>query len=472
MKRWIAYLTILFCLGIVFAEKIKINFLLFYFLSLIFLFLSILFLKKNTFFNIFLLCLCFLLGVLFLKNAYILPKCHISKFINYKAERPCLVKGFIESQPILKNNRTTFIFKTIQIQTGNLKYNCCGSILVNLKTRQNFSYGEELILMGNLYRPYGFGKQNNNYKEYLYKQGLYAVMHVKSERAITRLNNNRGFIVKRFAFWLKDKIEAVISKYVSTVTASILDAMILGERKNISSLVYNSMVRTGTVHILVVSGFNVGIVTSIVFLLLKMFRLPFRIRFFLAIAALIVYCLLTGASNPVVRATVMAGVFTLSRLLKREPDIYNSCAIAAIFILFINPKQLFDIGFQLSFISVISIIYLYPKIKSLLNIVDIKIKFLRFLAEGCAVSFSAWMGTMGIVAYNFRIFSPVTVLANIFIVPLATLITLCGFSLVIIGIFCPCLTPIFASSCELAVTLLLRTNMLLVKLPGSHFYLP
>jgi competence protein ComEC len=113
-----------------------------------------------------------------------------------------------------------------------------------------------------------------------------------------------------------------------------------------------------------VSGFNVGIVTFIIILLLKLIRLPRKVRLACAIILLILYCLVTGASTPVVRATVMAGVFLLAYLFKREPDIYNSLFLAAIFILAFNPRQLFDIGFQLSFASVFSIIYIYPKIKS------------------------------------------------------------------------------------------------------------
>jgi competence protein ComEC len=158
-------------------------------------------------------------------------------------------------------------------------------------------------------------------------------------------------------------------------------------------------------------------------------------------------------------------------MLKREPDIYSSSALAALFILLINPQELFNISFQLSFACVLSIAYLYPKIKSLLGIEFLKIRYLRMLVEGCLVSFSAWIGTLGFIAYYFKIFSPVTVLANIFIVPLATLITLCGFSLVFISLICPPLAKFFASASELVVTLLLSLNSLLVKLPGAYFYL-
>ena len=230
------------------------------------------------------------------------------------------------------------------------------------------------------------------------------------------------------------------------------------------------MIKTGTVHILVVSGFNVGIVAWVVNLLLKILRVPRKARIILTVLFLLVYCWITGATNPVIRATVMGLVFLAAYLLSRQPDIYNCLASAALFILGINPKQLFDIGFQLSFISVLAIVYFYPKLKALFRLEDCRIRVFKFIAEGCLVSFSAWLGTLLIIAINFRIISPVTVLANILIVPLATLITLCGFTLVLSGLVCPVLAYLVSLPTSLLITLLLNINTFLVKLPFAYIY--
>ena len=245
----------------------------------------------------------------------------------------------------------------------------------------------------------------------------------------------------------------------------------MGERRNPPVLINNSMIKSGTVHVLVVSGFNVGIVAFIIELFLKLLRFSRKIRFCLSIPCLVIYCIMTGASPPVLRATVMAIAFLLSYHIKREPDIYYSLCIAAILILSINPMQLFEIGFQLSFVSVISIVYLYPKIKSISRLEDVKFGLLRFLSNGLLVSLSAWLGTMGFIAYYFKIFSPVTVLANIFIVPLATLISLSGIVLVFSGLIVPGLAPVFACSCEAVIAILLKINATLINLPFAYFYL-
>jgi competence protein ComEC len=296
-------------------------------------------------------------------------------------------------------------------------------------------------------------------------------MRLKSEADIVRLNRNKGLKVRELALWMKAKIEGIIFRYVSGGAAGILNAMILGDKKNIPKFILDSMVKSGTIHILVVSGFNVGIVAFVIILILKLLRIPKTMRIILAMLLLILYCLTTGASSPVVRATVMAGLFIFSYLFKRQPDIYNSLSLAAMFILGLNPQQLFDIGFQLSFASVIAIVWLYPKIKKILGLKHLKTKFLRFALEGILVSFSAWLGTMGFVAYYFRIFSPVTVLANLVIVPLASLITLCGFSLGIAGLVFPAIAPAIGYSSEFLVLILVRLNSLFLRLPGAYLYL-
>jgi competence protein ComEC len=174
----------------------------------------------------------------------------------------------------------------------------------------------------------------------------------------------------------------------------------------------------------------------------------------------------------VVRATVMGVFFLTAYLIKREPDIYISLSLAALFILSFSPDQLFNVGFQLSFASVFSIVYLYPRLKGFLRLESLKIKPVRSIAEGGVVSLSAWLGTCGFIAYYFKFFSPVTIVANLLIVPLATLITLCGFSLVFASVTLPFAAGYFASTSELAVTFLVKLNLFLSNLPGATFRLP
>lgn len=473
MKRPLVSLTVIFCLGISVANLTKIPFLLAYFLTTALLVLTSLSVKKGLRFNSLLFFLVLCLGITLFLEHEVLPGNHISFLLPYyDKNKEYLVKGVIDSQPQLKDNKTSFLFKLEEIQSEDSRYKICGNILAQVKGRKNLVYGEEIILIGNLHRPYSFGAANRkSYRHYLYSQGIRYIMNVKTLSRVTRLNKNKGFSIKRLALWLKVRIEEIISRRLSYLAAGILDAMVLGEKKNIPAFVYKSMIKSGTVHILVVSGFNVGLVAFIIVLFLKIIRIPRVMRFYIASPLLIIYCLMTGASTPVVRATLMAVVFMFAYLVKREPDIYNSFATAAIFILAANPNQLFDIGFQLSFASVISIVYLYPKIKLFLCPKIINSSLARYLIDGCLVSFSAWVGTAGFIAYYFKIISSVTVLANIFVVPLASLITLCGFSLIMMELIFPPVARLFAYACEFIAMLLVIINNLLIKLPGAYLNL-
>lgn len=471
MKRLFAVLVVFYCIGIILVSLIWVNFWLILGWGGIMLGIASIMLRKNYIFQVLIFFSALMLGALSLKNSYILPKCHISNFAHYKDNTIFSLSGFIDSDPEIKDKHTSFVFRAQEIQVNKLKWRCRGKVLVKVDFPQDLNYADNLILQGVLRRPYGFSSGSCSYRDYLSRQGIYLVMHIKNSLQIIPQLNKGGSKLIIFSLWLRTRMEQVISRYLPDLPAGILSAMVLGQRRAIPWLVNNSMVKSGTVHILVVSGFNVGIVAFFANLLLKIIRIRRKGRIILVAICLFIYCLVTGATNPVIRATVMGLIFLLAYLLKREPDMYNCLASAALFILIINPRQLFDVGFQLSFASVLAIVYLYPRLKWFLHMDNCKIRVLRFICEGCLVSFCAWLGTIGIIAYNFRIIAPVTVLANILIVPLATLITLCGFTLVLCGSFCPFLGGIFSTTTAMLITLLLNINAAVIKIPFAYFYL-
>jgi len=265
--------------------------------------------------------------------------------------------------------------------------------------------------------------------------------------------------------------EAIV-KNLSPFSAGILNAIILGERQNLSAHTRDVLVYSGTVHIIAISGLHLGIVAFIILLILKIIKIPRRPRYILAILLLIFYCLLTGANTPVLRSTVMATILLLSYFLEREVNIYNSLSLAALIILAVNPWQLFEVSFQLSFLSVTSIVWLSPKIKSLFPEKLNKIPWIGFLISIFSVSFAAWLGLLPLIAYYFGILSPITILANMIIVPYMTIIVASGFSLALIGVLIPSLSPIFAASNELCILILFKINSSLIAIPGAYFKLP
>lgn len=471
MKRLFAASCVFYCLGIALVSCVRVNFWLIAGLGVVVFAIACLNFRNSRIFIVSIFFLSLLFGALSMKNSFALPKCHINNFVPYNDGTVYSLSGFIDSQPVTDNKCTSFVFRPQEVQANNLKWACCGKILVKVDFPQNLSYADRLMLSGILRRPFGFSPGSRSYRNYLSGQGIYLLMRIKNSLQIKRQGGKSGSKLIIFSFWLRAKLKQVIRRNLPDLPAGILSAMVLGEKNSIPWLVNNHMIKSGTVHILVVSGFNVGIVAFVANLLLKIMRIRRMRRIILTIICLFIYCLITGASNPVIRATVMGIIFLLAYPLKREADIYNCLACAALFILIVNPRQLLDIGFQLSFASVLGISCLYPRIKSFLRLGSCRIRALRFICEGCLVSLCAWIGTMAIIAYNFRIVAPVTVLANILIVPLATLITLCGFSLVLCGSICPFLGGVFSTTAAMLITLLLNINAAVIKIPGAYFYL-
>lgn len=471
MKRPLVVLTVFYCLGIILADSLSINFWILIGFGLIIFAVAILIRQSSRTFLISMLFLTLLIGILSLKNSYLLSKCHISNFVYYKDNSLYSLSGFIDDDPQIKDNQIQFNFRVQEVGVGKFRWRCCGKVLVKTDFEEKLNYGDNLMLIGNLARPYSFNKASQSYKNFLRRQGIFLKMQIKDPRQIIKQHKNSGSKLIGGIFGLRLKLEEIINRYFTVLPAAILSAMVLGQKRDIPWLINDSMVKSGTVHILVVSGFNVGIVAFIANLLFKIIRIPRKIRILATVICLLIYCLVTGVSNPVVRATIMGIVFLSAYFFKREPDIYNSLSLAALSILIINPQQLFDIGFQLSFMSVLTIVYLYPKLKSLLHPENCRIRILKFIYEGCLVSFSAWLGTAGIIAFNFGIIAPVTVLANILIVPLATLITLCGFTLLLSGLICPQLPNLISAPTSMLVNLLLSINAAVIRMPLAYFYL-
>ncbi|MBM3244594.1 MAG: ComEC family competence protein [Candidatus Omnitrophica bacterium] len=450
--------TVVFSLGIAAASVLTLNPVFSCLLSAISLIIAATLSKKLPIAKVALLAVVFFLGFAYFSNTRIQPKCSINQIISSNKES-ITVKGRLMDEPVIKNSRMSFTLGLKEARSDNLVTSCCGKITVSLGgyCGPELSYGDELSLTGNLRKP---------------PKLRYPVLRVISGGHVNKLASKKLFNLKKVSLELKKISGTIISAHLSGLAAAIVKAMVLGEKKDIPPLVADSMVKSGTIHILVVSGFNVGIVAFIGFLILKLARIPRQPRHCFAIAITVIYCFATGASTPVFRAAIMAIFFLIGNLLKREPDIGNSLSAAALIILILDPRQLFDIGFQLSFVSVISIVYLYPKLKALISEKIRGNRFLKPFLEGFLVSLAAWLGTMGFIAYHFRIFTPVTVPANIFIVPLASLITLCGFSLIAASLFAPFLAPLFSQSTEFLVAVILKLNNTFVNLPGAYFYLP
>ncbi|HQJ15135.1 MAG TPA: ComEC/Rec2 family competence protein [Candidatus Omnitrophota bacterium] len=479
MRNPFAWITLCFSLGIVCTSRMRITFPAAWGIALACCFLCAasaraedkgLMAHAGSFFFF---CAVFFCGTACLINADTLAGDNLSHILPRILNRSCVVSGSVASEPLREGGRTMFDIKAQRVTANTCWWNCSGALRVTVNGAVSPEYGDLVEASGNMVLPQGYcNGRGASVRERLRQKGILAVLRVPHARRVRIIKAARypGPVCACMA--AKRSFLRIIRGRLPPVAAAIMEAMVLGDKSGVPRSVYKDMIRSGTVHILVVSGFNVGIVSGACALLLKVMRLNRTIRLAVIVPAMVFYCVMTGASPPVVRATVM-GIFLFSSwYVRRDPSIPQALSLSAFSILVFSPRQLYNASFQLSFAAVAGISLLSPAIGKVVRLDRISLRPLRWVAAMGVVSLSAWLGTAGFIAYYFRIISPVTVIANILIPAIASLITLCGAGLVIFGFLCPYAAISFASVSEFLILLMLRFNTLLINIPGAYWSFP
>lgn len=457
MKGILGIITLLFSSGIVYVYFFRVVFWPLCIISLLLVCACFLLSGKVIICDSLILVLAFFSGALCLKNAYIISKSDISQY-SFQNNKIYAIEGFVNSCPLKKKGRICFVFRATGLQFQNKAFVASGDIFVSSKAQKRLSYGDEALLIGSPTRNY-----------YLIKNRGLSSVQAKGNTELVRLGKNRGRVFKKLAFYLRNKSGGVFKARLSPLASAITSAMVLGDKDFILPNVYDSMVKSGTMHIMVVSGFHVGVVAFISGLVLKVLRLNRKLRSLGIVFCMALYCFITGAAIPVVRATIMGIFLIMGAFLEKEQDIGNSLSLSALVILMVDPRSLFSISFQLSFASVTGIIYIYPALKRLFKIENIKIMILRRLAESLFISLAAWFGTAGFIAYYFKILTPIAILANILIIPTASLVIISGLVLFILDPLAPFLTGAFAAFNELTVFMLVKLSTFFSSLPFAYY---
>ena len=251
--------------------------------------------------------------------------------------------------------------------------------------------------------------------------GIYSVCYRPQVELVSTGGGNifqRGLLRVKQRF--KDQVELVLPE----PQASFLAGMLLGAKGGLPEDVREQFNIVGVSHIIVISGFHVAIVAGLLMNLGLALSLSRRQAFWLAVVGLILFILLTGAQTSAVRAGIMGGLVLLAMQAGRLSDVKNLLLLAAVVMLLINPLLLrFDVGFQLSFLATIGIVYLSPLITKLLRFLPEALK----IRESATMTLSAQVTTLPIIITSFERLSVVAPLANIMIVPLMPVTMMVGF---------------------------------------------
>jgi len=383
--------------------------------------------------------------------------------------------GTIANPIEISKNKISVIIHADKIITNKVIQKVNGLVLVNVKNNfvafESFKYGDRIKVIGKLKMPSGLRNPGGfDYQKYLSRKKILGIIWIQDKKEIVKLGTGKFNLIFMLAYKIRDRISEIISATLpdkSFACTSFLEGILLGKRSMLPEEVIKWFEDTGTIHILAISGLNVGLIGLIFFFVFhKLIRLPQRISHIFTLLVLIIFAIMTGADPPVVRATIMAGTIIIGTIIDRDTDIYNNLALSALIILLQNPFTLFDVGFQLSFAAVLSLVYFTPFIEP-------KLWFLpKYLAKLVSVSIAVQAGISPILIFYFNKLSLITVLANVIVVPLVGIILVLGLAIFFVGMIFMPIANLIGIINSYIITGLLTSVYFFAQIPFAYIYLP
>lgn len=273
-----------------------------------------------------------------------------------------------------------------------------------------------------------------NYKDYLEKQHIYHQITVKP-RGILILSRTKHSLTG-YAAKLRELINSKLKNHpFKPNELAIINALLLGQRQDIPTSVYNSYAQAGAIHILAVSGLHVGIVLLILNILFKpLHRIKHgkKIKTILILIFLWSFAVIAGLSASVTRAVTMFSIVAVGMNLKRPSNVYNTLAVSMFILLLAKPMFLFDVGFQLSYLAVLAIVWIQPQLYALWTP---KFWVIDKLWQVFTVTFAAQLGIFPVGIYYFHQFPLLFFISNMVIVPVLGFILGFGLLVILLAIF-------------------------------------
>ena len=465
--RPLPVILFLYISGILFGSSINFDlFLLFFILSTLLILAIISYLKQWKITTILFFILFILIGIFNVNLHNKPPENH--HITNYVSENKITVIGTVLDQKCYPdNNKLSLKIKANYVVNNGQKIQTRGLFLLNIyDVNEKYEYGDELTIKGILKRPMEPGNFGDfDYELYLAQKNIFSCMNVWLSHDVRTIGKEEINPLIIFSLRTRDKIKNIITNTFPEPYNYLLIGMMLGEKSFVPRALIDTFIDAGVMHILAVSGLHVGIIAGFLILLFGMLRIPKKAKYIFVLILLASYVSVSGFRPSVMRATIMFSILIIGKMIDRNRNVFNSLFFAALIILLINPLTLYDSGFLLSFFVTFFIIYLVPVIRSIFS------SKIRWVDNALSLSFAAWLGVFPLSAYFFNKVSIISIIANIFVIPLAGIVVILGFFTFFIGL----LSIQLAGMTAFIGYWLLRLMVLTVKgfssLPFSFFYI-
>jgi len=348
-----------------------------------------------------------------------LPKNTPEKVWHYNNQN-MTARGYVADEPDVRDvsQKLTIAVETINKSPGRQIF---GKILVTTDLYPEYKYGDELEFNCDLKQPEEY--KGFAYDRYLARYDIYSVCYYPK---IKVLSGNGGKMIYAQIFSFKAKLTGLIDSGLSEPESSLARPIVFGGQQGVEPATKQDFQRLGLTHIMAVSGFNVSILAVIVMAVLLAIGLNRQHAFYAAAVFLAVYIILVGLPASAMRAGLMGFLVLWALKLGRLNKITNSLVLTAVIMLLINPKLLRDdVGFQLSFLAIAGLVYVYPILEAIRQ--KIKLPKLKGVSDALLITLAAQVFTLPVLAYNFSQISLIAPLANLavlWVLPILTILIL------------------------------------------------
>jgi len=302
----------------------------------------------------FLLLLLFELGACYpILTAPQIQPAHVQRFND---QMPCTLTGKILSQPEILDRSMRFVLDTRQYRPGRdgTAYEVSGKVQVYTRADTGIRYGDTISVYGLLETPPEY--EGFSYRAYLARDDIHSFLYSRDTRLLDR---SWAHPIRNLLFQFRSRAHSTVQALYPDPEASLLSGILLGIEGGISDEMMEAFRRTGTSHIIAISGFNITIIAA-VFLNSLSSALGKRAGLLTAGAAVGLYTILVGADAAVVRAALMVSVSLLARLLGRQNFGYSALAAAVFVMTLVDPDIIHDVGFQLSAAATLGLLFYGP----------------------------------------------------------------------------------------------------------------
>ncbi len=353
---------------------------------------------------------------------------NIANYVGYVRFRGCIV-----DEVDVRKDKVKYVLDADEIFVDGVWESVFGKILVNGERYPVYEYGNCLNVLGEIERP---GKIDDfEYSKYLARYSIYSVVYFSE---IDKANNGKGNRLFEFLYGVKKGFEMRLNENFGEPHGSFMAGLILGSRRGISEELIGEFNITGLTHIVAISGYNVTLVIVVVS---GMFGfLSRRVKIAFSVGFVIVFVFLVGASASVVRAGIMGIISLMALWFGREYFVFIALFVSAFLMNLWNPKILvYDVGFQLSFLATLGIVFFSPLIE----------RYLRWLPEifgmreAAQMTLSAQLLVLPVIVLNFGRLSLIAPVANLFVLSLIPFAMLFGFFAVLFDLFCGAVSDFF-----------------------------